>query len=92
MVTSAVTAPALIVVGILMAQQLGGIDWNDFVFAATGFITILMMVLCYSISNGIALGFITYAIAMIGVGKIKEVNPVIWGLVLIFIIYFVTAL
>ena len=61
MVTSAVTAPALIVVGILMAQQLGGIDWDDFAFAAAGFMTVIMMVLCYSISNGIALGFITYA-------------------------------
>lgn len=58
-ITNAVTAPALIVVGILMAQQLGGIDWNDFVFAAAGFTTVIMMILCYSISNGIALGFIT---------------------------------
>lgn len=92
MVTSAVTAPALIVVGILMAQQLGGIDWNDFVYAAAGFMTILMMVLCYSISNGIALGFITYAIAMVGTGKAKEVKPIIWVLVAIFVIYFATAL
>ena len=92
MVTSAVTAPALIVVGILMAQQLGGIDWNDFVFAASGFITILMMVLCYSISNGIALGFITYTIAMVGTGRVKEIKPIIWVLVLIFIIYFATAI
>lgn len=92
MVTSAVTAPALIVVGILMAQQLGGIDWNDFVYAASGFMTILMMVLCYSISNGIALGFITYTIAMVGTGKGKEVKPIIWILVLIFILYFATAI
>lgn len=87
-ITSSVTAPALIVVGILMAQQLGGIDWNDFVFAASGFVTVIMMILCYSISNGIALGFITYTVCMIGTGKIKEIKPIIWGLVAIFIIYF----
>ena len=56
-ITNAVTAPALIVVGILMAQQLGGIDWNDFVFAAAGFTTVIMMILCYSISNGISCAF-----------------------------------
>ncbi len=87
-ITNAVTAPALIVVGILMAQQLGGIDWSDFVSAASGFVTILMMILCYSISNGIALGFITYAIAMVGVGRIKEIKPTIWVLVAIFLVYF----
>ena len=92
MVTRAVTAPALIVVGILMAQQLGGIDWDDFAFAAAGFMTVIMMVLCYSISNGIALGFITYAIAMVGTGRAKEVKPIIWVLVAIFVIYFATAL
>lgn len=91
-ITSAVTAPALIVVGILMAQQLGGIDWNDFVFAASGFTTVIMMILCYSISNGIALGFITYAIAMVGTGRTKEIKPIVWVLVAIFVVYFATAL
>lgn len=91
-ITNAVTAPALIVVGILMAQQLGGIDWNDFVFAAAGFTTVIMMILCYSISNGIALGFITYAVAMVGTNRTKEIKPIVWVLVAIFIIYFATAL
>ncbi len=52
-VTSAVTAPALVVVGILMAQQLKGIDWDNFVYAASGFMTVLFMILAYSISDGI---------------------------------------
>lgn len=91
-ITNAVTAPALIVVGILMAQQLGGIDWNNFVFAAAGFTTVIMMILCYSISNGIALGFITYAVAMVGTNRTKEIKPIVWVLVAIFIIYFATAL
>lgn len=85
---SAVTAPALIVVGIMMAQQLGGINFDDMVFASAGFVTVIMMILTYSISNGIALGFIVYAVAMIAAGKIKEISPIIWVLVLIFIMYF----
>lgn len=87
-VTNAVTAPALVVVGILMAQQLGGIDWDDFVSAASGFVTIIVMILGYSISNGIALGFITYALTMTASGKVKKVSPIIWILVVIFVLYF----
>lgn len=86
--TSSVTAPALVVVGILMAQQLGGIEWDDFVFETAGFVTVLMMVLTYSISNGIAFGFITYGIAMIATGRKKEVSSIIWILDIIFIFYF----
>lgn len=86
--TNAVTAPALVVVGILMAQQLGGIDWNDFAFTASGFVTIISMVLTYSISNGIALGFITYGVAMVATGRGKEVSKIIWALDIIFILYF----
>lgn len=86
--TNAVTAPALVVVGILMAQQLGGIDWDDIVFTASGFVTVIMMILTYSISNGIALGFITYGVAMVATGKGKEVSKIIWALDLVFVLYF----
>lgn len=87
-VTSAVTAPALVAVGILMAQQLKEIKWDNLVFATSTFVTVIIMILGYSITNGIALGFITYAIAMIAAKKAKEVKPIIWVLVVIFIIYF----
>lgn len=87
-VTNAVTAPALVVVGILMAKQLGGVDWDDFVAAASGFVTIIVMILGYSISNGIALGFITYAVTMSASGKANKVSPIIWALVGIFVLYF----
>lgn len=86
--TNAVTAPALVVVGVLMAQQLAGVDWNDFAFCASGFVTVIMMILTYSISNGIALGFITYGVAMVATGKAKDVSKVIWALDIIFILYF----
>ncbi len=88
MVTNAVTAPALVIVGIMMAQQLKGIDWDDMVFAASGFVTVIMMILTYSISNGIAFGFIAYTIAMVASGKTKEIHPTVWVLMLIFVLYF----
>lgn len=91
MVTGSVTAPALIVVGILMAQQLGGIKWDDFVYAASGFMTIITMILSYSISNGIAIGFITFVVASVATKRTKEIHPIIWGLLPIFILYFIFA-
>lgn len=87
-VTSAVTAPALIVVGILMAQQLKGIKWDNLVYATSTFVVIIVMILGYSITNGIALGFITYAVAMVADKKAKEVKPIVWALVVLFVIYF----
>lgn len=88
-VTSAVTAPALVVVGILMAQQLKGIDWDNLVYAASGFMTVIFMILAYSISDGIAIGFITYTVTMLGTGKAKEIKPIVWILDLFFIIFLV---
>lgn len=87
-VTNAVTAPALVVVGIMMAQQLKEIDWDDMIFATAGFVTVVMMILTYSISNGIAFGFIAYTVAMCAAGKAKEVHATVWALMVIFVIYF----
>lgn len=72
----------------MMAQQLKGIDWDDMVFATAGFVTVIAMILTYSISNGIAFGFIAYAVAMLANGKAKEVHPTVWGLICIFVLYF----
>ena len=88
--TNAVTAPALIVVGIMMAQQLGNIEWKDMVIAAAAFTTVIMMVLMYSISDGIACGFIIYSIGMLAAGRSKELNPIIYALDVLFIIYFIS--
>ena len=88
-VTNAVTAPALVVVGILMAQQLKGIDWDNLVYSASGFMTVIFMILAYSISDGIAIGFITYTVTMIGTGKTKEIKPIVWILDVCFIIFLV---
>lgn len=87
-ITNAVTAPALVVVGVMMAQQLKGIDWDDLMIASAAFLTVLVMVLGYSISNGIAVGFVVYTVGMIGAGKAKDIHPSVWILDVIFLIYF----
>ncbi len=87
--TSEVTAPALIIVGILMASNLSKISWGRFEVAVPAFLTVFMMPLTYSIATGIAVGFIFYPITMIMAGKRKEVNPIMYGLFIVFILYFV---
>lgn len=88
-VTSAVTAPALIIVGVLMSTALKDIDWKQFEIAVPAFLTVLMMPLTYSIATGIAMGFIFYPITMILKGRIKEIHPIMYGLFVIFILYFI---
>ncbi len=89
-VTSAVTAPALIIVGILMVSSLGQIEWNKFEVAVPAFFTMLMMPLTSSIATGIAVGFIFYPLTMILKGKAKEVSPVMYVFGVIFLLYLAT--
>ncbi|MDS9473251.1 NCS2 family permease [Sporosarcina pasteurii] len=88
-VTSEVTAPALIIVGVLMVSSLGNIEWKNFEIAVPAFFTIISMPLSYSIATGIAIGFIFYPITMILSGRRKEVHPIMYGLWVIFILYFI---
>ncbi|WP_164670175.1 NCS2 family permease [Virgibacillus doumboii] len=88
-VTAEVTAPALIIVGVLMSSSLKGIDWDQFEIAVPAFLIIVTMPLTYSIATGIAIGFIFYPITMILKGRIKEINPVMYVLLVIFILYFI---
>lgn len=84
-VTSQVTAPALIIVGVLMAQSLRGIDWDKLEIAIPAFLIVLGMPLTYSISDGIALGFVMYPITMIAAKRGKEVHPLIYVLFFVFL-------
>ncbi|MCS4486001.1 NCS2 family permease [Staphylococcus americanisciuri] len=88
-VTSAVTTPALVVVGVLMASNLAEISWKKFEVAVPAFVTIIMMPLSYSIATGIACGFIFYPITMLLTKRHKEVHPIMYVLMVIFILYFV---
>jgi AGZA family xanthine/uracil permease-like MFS transporter len=88
-VTSAVTAPALIIVGILMVSALGNIEWKRFEVAVPAFLTVVAMPLTFSIATGIAMGFIFYPITMIAKGRSKEIHPVMYFLFIIFVLYFI---
>ncbi|CAM3177218.1 AGZA family xanthine/uracil permease-like MFS transporter [Sporolactobacillus spathodeae] len=87
-VTSQVTAPALIIVGVLMASALKEIPWDEFEIAVPAFLTVLGMPLTYSISDGIALGFIVYPITMLVAGKGKKVHPIVYILFVVFLVFF----
>jgi AGZA family xanthine/uracil permease-like MFS transporter len=88
-VTSAVTTPALVVVGVLMAANFAEIEWKKFEVAVPAFITIIMMPLSYSIATGIACGFVFYPITMLISKRHKEVHPMMYGLMVLFILYFI---
>lgn len=72
------TAPALIFVGILMMKGCLEINWNDLTEAAPAFLTIAFMPFTYSIANGIAMGFISYAVVKALCGKAREVPIMVW--------------
>jgi AGZA family xanthine/uracil permease-like MFS transporter len=84
-VTSQVTAPALIIVGVLMAQSLRNIDWDKLEIAIPAFLIVLGMPLTYSISDGIALGFVMYPITMVAAKRGKEVHPLMYVLFFVFL-------
>ncbi len=88
-VPSAATAPALVMVGIMMVSSFKSIDWENLDEAAPAFFAGIFMALAYSISYGIAAGFISYCIVMICRGKAKEVHPILWGCTGLFILNFV---
>ncbi len=88
-VTPAVTAPALIIVGVLMASHMANIAWSEMEEAFPAFLTILMMPLTYSIASGIAAGFIVYPITKLMKGKGREVHPVMYALFFVFLAYFI---
>jgi len=87
-VTTAVTAPALIAVGILMASALGHIEWGELEITIPSFVTIIVMLLSYSIADGIAAGFLFYVIMMVAAKRHKEVSLIMYILGAIFLIHF----
>ncbi|WEV38684.1 NCS2 family permease [Lactobacillus sp. ESL0680] len=85
--TTHVTAPALIIVGVLMAQNTAHIHWNKMEIAVPAFLILIGMPLTYSISDGLALGLITYPICMVAAKRGKEVTPMMWLLFFVFIFF-----
>ena len=88
-IPSAATAPALVVVGIMMMSSFKEIKWDDFDEAVPAFFAGIFMALCYSISYGIAAGFIFYCIVKICKGKAKEIHPILWVVTALFVLNFI---
>jgi len=82
------TAPALIIVGVLMMGSVTKINFTDFTEALPAFFTIAIMPFSYSIANGIASGIIFYPIVKIITGRRKEIHPIVYVLAILFIIRF----
>lgn len=80
------TAPALVVVGIMMTANIGEIDWRDFTEAVPAFLTMFFMPVTYSIANGLAVGFISYPLLKLLAGKGREVSPILWVLCALFVV------
>ena len=72
------TAPALLYVGVLMMRSMTEIDWKDVSEAAPAFFTLIFMPFAYSIADGIAMGFISYALIKLFCGRVKEVSYMVW--------------
>ena len=88
-IPSAATAPALIIVGLLMAEQIKNVKFDDFSESIPAFVCMLMMPLTYSISNGILIGMITYVLMNMICGKFKKLSPAMYILAILFIMKYI---
>src|SRR6266581_5440183 len=78
------TATALMVVGALMTESIGRVEWTEFTEAVPAFVTLLATPLTFSIATGLSLGLISYTLVKVAAGKFREVSPVIWILTVLF--------
>jgi len=88
-IPSAATAPALIIVGMMMMQPLTKINWLDYRNSIPAFLTVLFMPCAYSISDGILIGCISYVVLFALSGKSKEITPTMWVLGILFILRYI---
>ena len=84
-IPGAATAPALVIVGVMMMSPVAKIDWEDYSESIPAFITVLMMPVAYSISDGILLGVISYVLLNASAGKFKKISVTMWILAALFI-------
>ena len=90
-VPAAATAPALIIVGVLMMGSVGKIDWKNLEVAIPAFLTVVIMPFAYSISDGIGFGFISFVLIKVFLRKWREVPGLMWILSALFIIKYLIA-
>jgi adenine/guanine/hypoxanthine permease len=82
------TAPALIMVGLFMARGIVNVDFSTIEDGFPAFIIIIMIALAYSISGGLALGFISYTLLKVINGKYRQIKPAMWVIAALSVVYF----
>ena len=87
-IPAAATAPALIIVGLMMITPITKINLEDFTEAIPAFFTIIMMPLTYSIAEGIVFGMLSFVLLKLFTGKYKEIKPIMYVISVLFIIKF----
>ena len=88
-IPSAATAPALVIVGVMMMPSIKRIHWDDYCKSIPAFLTIIMMPVAYSISDGILIGVIAYVITHAIAGRVKEISVPMWVLAVLFILRYI---
>ena len=88
-IPSAATAPALVIVGVMMMPSIKRIHWDDYCKSIPAFLTIIMMPVAYSISDGILIGVIAYVITHAIAGRVKEISVPMWILAVLFILRYI---
>lgn len=88
-IPSAATAPALVIVGLMMITPLTKIDWSNYCQSIPAFLTLIMMPLSYSISDGILIGMISYVLLNAIAGKFKDITPTMWVLAVLFTLKYI---
>ncbi|MDD6254231.1 MAG: NCS2 family permease [Bacteroidales bacterium] len=88
-IPGAATGPVLFIVGVMMMSPVVHIDWNDFSESIPAFVTMLLMPLAYSISDGIMLGMISYVLLNALTGKFKKVSVMMWVLAVLFVLRYI---
>jgi len=83
------TAPALILVGALMVESIGRVEWSEFTEAVPAFVTLLATPLTFSIATGLSLGLMSYTLVKVAAGKFREVSAVIWILTALFVLRYI---
>ena len=88
-IPGAATGPVLFIVGVMMAAPVKNIDWEDYSEAIPAFVTMLLMPLAYSISDGIMLGMISYVALNALTGRLKKISVMMWVLAILFVLRYV---
>jgi AGZA family xanthine/uracil permease-like MFS transporter len=91
-VPAAATAPALVIIGYLMFEAIRDVQWKDAVDGFPVLATLIVMPLSYSITDGIGVGFLTYAVLKVTSGKARDVKPLFWVSIVAFLVYFLVKL